>query len=72
MIEDQRVVIGCWSIVSCPLFVFFGSCNYWQPPTNNRQGSEGDILQRTVGNYDQLPEEIRSKLPLRRVWMLAD
>ena len=31
-----------------------------------------DVVDVVLRNYDQLPEEIRSKLPLRRVWMLAD
>jgi restriction system protein len=31
-----------------------------------------DVVDAVLRTYDQLPEEIRTQLPLRRVWMLAD
>jgi restriction system protein len=31
-----------------------------------------DVVDAVLRNYDRLPEEIREKLPLRRVWMLSD
>jgi restriction system protein len=31
-----------------------------------------DVVDAVLRTYDRLPEEIRTKLPLRRVWMLSD
>jgi restriction system protein len=31
-----------------------------------------DVVDAVLRTYDRLPEEIRAKLPLRRVWMLSD
>ncbi|RAO30049.1 hypothetical protein ONO86_05601 [Micromonospora noduli] len=31
-----------------------------------------DVVDAVLRTYDRLPEEIRTQLPLRRVWMLAD
>lgn len=30
------------------------------------------VIEAVLANYDALPEEIRAKLPLKRVWMLSD
>jgi restriction system protein len=31
-----------------------------------------DVVDAVLRNYDRLPEDIRSQIPLKRVWMLAD
>lgn len=31
-----------------------------------------DVVEATLRCFDRLPEEIRTQMPLRRVWMLAD
>jgi len=31
-----------------------------------------DVVDAVLRNYDRLPEDIRAKLPLRRVWVLSD
>lgn len=31
-----------------------------------------DVIEAVLANYDALPEEIRAKVPLKRVWMLSD
>jgi len=35
----------------------------WEPP---------QVIDAVLANYDALPEEIRAKVPLKRVWMLSD
>lgn len=32
----------------------------------------GDVVDAALRTYDRLPEEIRTQVPLRRVWMLSD
>jgi predicted Mrr-cat superfamily restriction endonuclease len=34
--------------------------------------SRKELLKKIFSNYDQLPEEIRLALPLKRVWMVAE
>ena len=36
-----------------------------------RLWSRKDLLEKFFVQYDQLPEEIRLALPLKRVWMVA-
>ena len=36
-----------------------------------RLWSRKDLLEKLFAHYDQLPEEIRLALPLKRVWMVA-
>jgi restriction system protein len=31
-----------------------------------------EVIDAVLRNYDRLPEEIRTAVPLRRVWMLSD
>jgi restriction system protein len=31
-----------------------------------------DVVDAVLRNYDRLPEDIRSQIPLKRVWMLTD
>ena len=31
-----------------------------------------DVVDAVLRTYDQLPDDIRTRLPLKRVWMLAD
>ena len=37
-----------------------------------RLWSRKELLEKLFTNYDQLPEEIRLALPLKRVWMVAE
>jgi restriction system protein len=37
-----------------------------------RVWESADVVDAVLRTYDRLPEEIRAKLPLRRVWMLSD
>jgi restriction system protein len=41
-------------------------------PLRVRVWEAADVVDAVLRTYDQLPEEIRTKLPLRRVWMLSD
>jgi restriction system protein len=34
--------------------------------------SRKELLKKLFSHYDQLPEEIRLSLPLKRVWMVAE
>jgi restriction system protein len=36
-----------------------------------RLWSRKELLEKLFTHYDQLPEEIRLALPLKRVWMVA-
>lgn len=37
-----------------------------------RVWESSDVVDAVLRTYDQLPEEIRTRLPLKRVWMVAD
>ena len=36
-----------------------------------RLWDSSDILDATITNYEQLPEEVRKELPLKRTWALV-